>query len=99
MIKRDSYFLFILAMLCTGTVASQNARPIRDIVGYCWNPFEMKRLVEFCQTPKTEPAVQEKFIAAISPHDDYLYAARVYSPVFRSMTTKEIVIFGVTHDL
>jgi AmmeMemoRadiSam system protein B len=37
-------------------------------------------------------------VAAISPHDDYLYAGRVYYPLFKILKTKEVVIFGVTHS-
>ena len=36
-------------------------------------------------------------VAGISPHDDYLYAGRVYYPLFKNLRTKEAVIFGVTH--
>jgi AmmeMemoRadiSam system protein B len=36
-------------------------------------------------------------VAGISPHDDYLYAGRIYYPLFKKLRTKEAVIFGVTH--
>ena len=36
-------------------------------------------------------------MAGISPHDDYLYAGRVYYPLFNKLRTREAVIFGVTH--
>jgi AmmeMemoRadiSam system protein B len=36
-------------------------------------------------------------VAAISPHDDYLYAGNVYAPLYKLINTKEVVIFGVVH--
>jgi len=36
-------------------------------------------------------------IGAISPHDDYLYAGKVYYPLYKLIKAKEVVIFGVTH--
>lgn len=43
------------------------------------------------------PPAMGNVVAAISPHDDFLYAGRVYYPLFKSLRTKEAVIFGVTH--
>ena len=45
---------------------------------------------------RSEPAGSD-LVAGISPHDDYLYAGRVYYPLFKNLRTREAVIFGVTH--
>ncbi|MCX6169771.1 MAG: AmmeMemoRadiSam system protein B [Ignavibacteriales bacterium] len=39
----------------------------------------------------------KNLVAAISVHDDYLYAGNVYYPLYKNIKTKEVVIFGVTH--
>ncbi|WP_168026809.1 AmmeMemoRadiSam system protein B [Ignavibacterium album] len=39
----------------------------------------------------------ENLFVAISPHDDYLYAGRIYYQVYKIIKAKEIIIFGVTH--
>jgi len=78
------------------TARSQEVRPIRDDVGYCWNLDAMVQLVGYLESIEKEPKA-EGLVAGISPHDDYLYAARMYYPLFRSLKTKEAVIFGVTH--
>jgi AmmeMemoRadiSam system protein B len=57
----------------------------------------MKRMMSYLQENEKEPAVTTDLVAGISPHDDYLYAARVYFPLFRVIRPKEVVIFGVTH--
>ena len=39
----------------------------------------------------------DNLIAAISPHDDYLYAGNIYYTLYPHIRTKEVIIFGVTH--
>lgn len=77
--------------------AGDSLRPVRDDVGFCWDRSAMRRLVRYLESVETERFPAEGLVAAISPHDDYLYAGRLYFPLFRSLRTKEAVIFGVTH--
>jgi AmmeMemoRadiSam system protein B len=88
--------LFI-AGICILTLAAQGQRPIRDDVGFCWNPASMQKLVDYLKSQGKETFPGDKLVAAISPHDDYLYAGRIYYPLFRILKAKEVVIFGVTH--
>lgn len=101
------FYLFILLILCSqfaslptcGQVLhSQNIRPIQDSIGFCWNAEEMNHFIEFLSkhNPITKEA-SKNLIAAISVHDDYLYAGDVYYPLYKNIKTKEVVIFGVTH--
>jgi AmmeMemoRadiSam system protein B len=57
----------------------------------------MERLMKFLEHQETAPAGNAAVIGGISPHDDYLYAGRVYFPLYRSLHAREVVIFGVTH--
>jgi len=57
----------------------------------------MERLINYLRSIDKSLSVPPHIVAAISPHDDYLYAARVYYPLYRALRAKEIVIFGVTH--
>ncbi|MCP4218949.1 MAG: AmmeMemoRadiSam system protein B [bacterium] len=52
------------------------------------------------QAPKVEKKTVKKQVpvAGIAPHDDYLYSARVSLPLFKSIQTKEVVIFGLAHS-
>jgi AmmeMemoRadiSam system protein B len=88
--------LFALGM-AAATLAAQETRPVRDDVGFCWNPASMKELIDYLESQEKESFGAEGLVAAISPHDDYLYAGRVYYPLFRILKVKEVVIFGVTH--
>jgi AmmeMemoRadiSam system protein B len=89
--------IFIVLIYATfSLVNSQELRPIRDDVGYCWKQEQILKLSDYLQKIETNKPV-ENIIAGISPHDDYLYAARVYYPLFISLKAKEAVIFGVTH--
>jgi MEMO1 family protein len=94
------YFLFISIFLLTVVnTMPQEIRPIRDSVGFCWLPAEMDSLMSYLnKTGKGGNDFPSKnLIAAISPHDDYLYAAKVYYPLYKLIHTHEVVIFGVTH--
>lgn len=88
--------LFIAGM-CILYLAAQERRPIRDDVGFCWNPESMQKLVNYLENQEQQIPVAEGLVAAISPHDDYLYAGRIYYPLFKILRAKEVVIFGVTH--
>jgi len=87
-------------MLCSAlfsTAAGQAIRPVRDDVGFCWDKGAMKRLIEFLEKNDTTQPSPVPPVAAISPHDDYLYAGRIYIPLFRILRVKEAVIIGLTH--
>jgi len=88
---------FLIVALAVAALAGQETRPIRDDVGFCWNPVSMKTLVEFLDRQEKENFEAEGLVAAVAPHDDYLYAGRVYYPLFKILRAKEVVIFGVTH--
>jgi AmmeMemoRadiSam system protein B len=92
----------ILAMLLAlvpiaVSMAAEEMRPIRDDVGYCWNPESMRVLVDYLRAEENRKFPTEGLVAAITPHDDYLYAGRVYFPLYNILRTKEVVVFGVTH--
>ena len=72
-------------------------RPIRDLVGFCWQPKQFQRLMDFLDAHIAVPEEEKTVIAGITPHDDYLYAGTIYYPLFKKMRAKEVVIFGVTH--
>jgi AmmeMemoRadiSam system protein B len=76
----------------------ENIRPIRDNVGFCWDSTEMNHFLDYLS--KHNPVNKDEsknLIAAISVHDDYLYAGNVYYPLYKNIKAKEVVIFGVTH--
>jgi AmmeMemoRadiSam system protein B len=86
-----------VALMCVVSLAAQDTRPVRDDVGFCWNPVSMQKLMDYLESQEKESFAAEGLVAAISPHDDYLYAGRVYYPLFKILRAKEVVIFGVTH--
>ncbi len=91
-------FIFALAFsLTAGGLLAQGTKPIRDNVGFCWDKHQMDRLIEYLKKNEKAPAAPSGIIAAVSPHDDYMYAARVYYPLYRVLRAKQVVIFGVTH--
>jgi len=95
---KNAVATFVLALFMA-PLAAQETRPVRDDVGFCWNPAGMQRLIDYLQAQEKESFEAEGLVAAISPHDDYLFAGRVYYPLFRMLRAKEVVIFGVTHGV
>ena len=94
------FFLFVTTPVVTAQVedlATGDIRPIRDNVGFCWDSIQMTRLIRYLGTIDRTLPPPAHIVAAISPHDDYLYAGRVYYPLYRVLRAKEVVIFGVTH--
>ncbi len=98
-----SFLLIFFFTGNTGSVMAQETaalpvqRPVRDDVGFCWNFAGMQKLMHYLDSTETEKPFTGTVVAGISPHDDYLYAGRVYYPLYRVLRAKEVVIFGVTH--
>ncbi len=92
--------LLFLSLAAVALLAqAQEIRPVRDDIGFCWQHAQLARLMSLLDAdPRPLPA-SSGIVAAISPHDDFLYAGRVYYPLFRRLLTKEAVIFGVTHGM
>ncbi|HEX7356816.1 MAG TPA: AmmeMemoRadiSam system protein B [Ignavibacteriaceae bacterium] len=91
-------FFFSYSLLLSQIDLNDNIRPIRDSIGFCWSASEMDLFIDFLskQNPQFEDDSKNIF-AAISVHDDYLYAGNVYYPLYKNIRAKEVVIFGVTH--
>jgi MEMO1 family protein len=96
-VKSLRIFLFLM-IITASTSMGQKVRPIRDNVGFCWKPSEMNALMSYLKSHNKDLNVDSKnLVAGISPHDDYLYAADIYFPLYKVLRAKEVVIFGVTH--
>ncbi|MGD9489587.1 MAG: AmmeMemoRadiSam system protein B [Calditrichaceae bacterium] len=94
-----NFITLILILALTNLVFSQETRPIRDEIGFCWNGDEMNAFMEFLgqNNINADSITNQNLIAAVSPHDDYLYAGNVYFPLFSHVRAKEAIVFGVTH--
>src|SRR5580765_5041827 len=74
----------------------------RDIVGYASPAAQMQRTWDLsAESPAPErlgPSPAPGVIGALSPHDDYLYAGRVYRDVLPLVTAKTVIVIGVFHQ-
>lgn len=95
--KRIVFSLAFAVALTAVCALAQELRPIKDNVGFCWDAQQMNRLINYLKSVEKSPPAPAHIVAAVSPHDDYLYAAKVYYPLYRVLRAKEVVIFGVTH--
>jgi AmmeMemoRadiSam system protein B len=89
----------LLLILLAGTfvLCGQDIRPVRDDVGFCWQRTQFQRLLKYLAAKDRQPITVHDLVAGIAPHDDYLYAGRIYYPLYKKLRTREAVIFGVTH--
>lgn len=93
-----NFIILILFSTIFFNAMGQEIRPIRDNVGFCWNAIEMDSVIKYLSNDyKGKTFDSENLVAGISPHDDYLYAGRIYFPLYKILRTKEVVVFGVTH--
>ena len=97
-ITQSTILTIILIFNVMISAQENNVRPVRDNVGFCWRASEMDTLMEYLsQNPEVKVSDNGLLIGGISPHDDFLYAGRVYYPLYPLIKAKEVVIFGVTH--
>jgi AmmeMemoRadiSam system protein B len=80
---------------------SPDLRGQRDSVGFASNAAQMAKVWELSTalpSPDSLGAAPPPGVAAvICPHDDYLYAGRVYRKVLPLVTAKTVVLVGVFH--
>jgi AmmeMemoRadiSam system protein B len=85
-----------------GIPSTDDVRGQRDAVGYATTPEAMAkvwRLAEEGPTPESFgfPAPPPGVAAVIGPHDDYVYAGRVYRRAYPLVTAKTVIVVGVFH--
>jgi AmmeMemoRadiSam system protein B len=72
-----------------------------DGVGFARTAEQMKRVIDLAGAPPSPerlgPTVLPGVAGAICPHDDYLYAGRVYREVLPLVTARTVVVVGVFH--
>jgi AmmeMemoRadiSam system protein B len=84
-----------------GIASTDEVRGQRDTVGYPATAEAMAKAWELsAQGPQPESlggTAQPGVLGVVGPHDDYVYAARVYRRVFPLITAKTVVVVGVFH--
>lgn len=81
--------------------AGLELRGQRDAVGYAVDADQMRTVWDASAAPPDPEALGDVpapgVVAALSPHDDYLYAGRVYRRVLPLVTARTVVVVGVFH--
>jgi AmmeMemoRadiSam system protein B len=85
-----------------GIPSTNRLRGQRDIVGFASTAEQMKETWDLSEKgPAPErlgPSPSPGVIGALAPHDDYLYAGRVYRDVLPLVTAKTVILIGVFHQ-
>src|SRR3954467_987050 len=85
-----------------GIASTADVRGQRDAVGYASTAEAMARVWELsAQGPMPEgfgrPLPAPGVAGVIGPHDDYVYAGRVYRQLYPLVTAKTVIVVGVFH--
>jgi AmmeMemoRadiSam system protein B len=84
-----------------GIPSMDEVRGQQDAIGFASRADQMARVWEWsAQPPLPEafaPTPAPGVFGAICPHDDYLYAGRVYRKVLPLITARTVVLVGVFH--
>jgi AmmeMemoRadiSam system protein B len=73
----------------------------RDSIGFAYRADQMARVWDLAASPPAPDSLGELpapgVAAVICPHDDYIYAGRVYRRVLPLLTARTVVLIGVFH--
>ncbi|MFO7890997.1 MAG: AmmeMemoRadiSam system protein B [bacterium] len=80
-----------------------SVRGLADTVGFSQNKQEIEAVInKIKQLSRKEHAPKrgsnKNYIGGICPHDDHLYAGRIYVDLLEDFTMDHIIIFGVAHQ-
>src|SRR5262245_14317500 len=85
-----------------GIPSTDDLRGQQDAVGFASKAEQMQKTwdlsAEGPPPDKLGPSPPSGVLAALSPHDDYLYAGRVYRSVLPLVTAKTVIVIGVFHQ-
>ncbi len=91
----------ILFLLFLSVASGGEVRHFFDNVGYCTEASQIEVIVNAATQAEKQLLIKgskKGFFAVISPHDDHMYAGRVYiHAIPRVASAKTVVIFSVTH--
>lgn len=84
-----------------GITSTSDERGQKDAVGYASTAAQMAevwRLSAGGPAPMDLGSLPKKgIVGVVCPHDDYVYAGRVYRRILPSITAKRVVVLGVFH--
>lgn len=84
-----------------GIPSKGDLRGQQDAVGFASNPGQMAKVWEASSLPPAPesfgPVPASGVAGLICPHDDYLYAGRVYRQVLPLVTARTVILIGVFH--
>ena len=85
-----------------GIPSTGSMRGQKDSVGYASNPAQMAEVWELAGKGPEPESLGQPFsgdpCAVICPHDDFIYAGRVYRKVLPLVRAKKVVVIGVFHQ-
>lgn len=84
-----------------GIPSTDAVRGQQDIIGFASEAAQMAKIWEWSALPPQPEALGPKpkpgVLGAICPHDDYVYAGRMYRQVIPLVTARTVILVGVFH--
>ena len=93
------FFGTIFLFSCTDQkikIEKMNTRHLVDTVGFTQYNRQFDSIIQRIDPEDKKPS-KKVFKAAICPHDDYAYAAGLYSKTLSGIKAKTIILIGVAH--
>ncbi len=96
---------FLVLLFSFNGFAETKVRDVVDDVGFCTKAAQIEKIISLAKAAEKDSLLKEEnflkgknVIAAISPHDDHMYAGRVYLYSLPYVAkAKTVIVFGVTH--
>lgn len=95
------------AIAVSNGAAASGIRTLADTIGYATTATQVEAVIElsdsleadrYSATAERFPGIEdEMLVGAIAPHDDYLYAGRVYVHALREIEAPLVILVGVSH--
>lgn len=84
-----------------GIPSTEEVRGQQDALGFASQAAQMAKIWEWSALPPHPEALGTRpapgVLAAICPHDDYLFAGRMYRQILPLVTARTVVLIGVFH--
>ena len=76
-------------------------RGLADTVGFSYTPEQIEAIVKMSEEIEGDrldaSRTEEPWLGAVAPHDDHLYASRVYVHLTERITAPRVLLIGVFH--
>ncbi len=95
--SRYLYLMFLIPFLVLAQKSeTKKTRAFNDSIGFAKHGWQMDSIISRID-PTDKPETKATYKAVINPHDDYSYAAGLYTKTLAGIKANTVVLIGVAH--